>query len=144
MSRRRMNSVSYDTIAPNIADVDVEGSSVQVTWKCPATGREVAQSSASMSPDPSLVARVQASVKRSIASEAIYGAARVVAGLLGGAVGRVVSNAVYTAAGDIDAKLTAGVDYTASSRATAIADAFELVKDRFVWDAKQERFVARQ
>jgi hypothetical protein len=139
-----MTSVRYDTIASNIADVAVEGSSVQVTWKCAATGREVARSSASMSADPSLAARIQASVKRSIASEAVYGAARMVAGLLGGVAGRVVSNAVYTAAGDIDAKLTAGVDYTASSRAAAIADAFESVKDRFVWDAGQERFVARQ
>jgi hypothetical protein len=35
-----------------------------------------------MSADPSVAGRVQASVQRSIASEVIYGAARMVAGLL--------------------------------------------------------------
>ncbi|HEY2926787.1 hypothetical protein [Piscinibacter sp.] len=128
---------------PNIAHVDVNGSLVQVSWKCPVTGREVGQSSATMSADSALAARVQASVKRSIASEIIYGAARLVAGLLGGAAGRVVSNAAYTAASDIDAKVTAGVDYTSASREAAIVTAFESVKASFVWDDKEHRFVAR-
>jgi hypothetical protein len=96
-----------------------------------------------MSADSALAARVQASVKRSIASEIIYGAARLVAGLLGGAAGRVVSNAAYTAASDIDAKVTAGVDYTSASREAAIVTAFESVKASFVWDDKEHRFVAR-
>jgi hypothetical protein len=138
-----MDPVRYDAIVPNIAHVDVNGSLVQVSWKCPVTGREVGQSSATMSADSALAARVQASVKRSIASEIIYGAARLVAGLLGGAAGRVVSNAAYTAASDIDAKVTAGVDYTSASREAAIVTAFESVKASFVWDDKEHRFVAR-
>jgi len=138
-----MNTVRYDTIAANVAQVDVNGSQVDVRWKCPATGREVGRTSAWMSADPALASRVQANVKRSIANEIVYGAARMVAGLLGGAAGRVVSNAVYTAAGDIDAKLTAGVDYTSASREAAIVTAFESVKDQFTWDDKTGRFVAR-
>jgi hypothetical protein len=138
-----MDPVRYDAIVPNIAHVDVNGSLVQVSWKCPVTGREVGQSSATMSADSALAARVQASVKRSIASEIIYGAARLVAGLLGGAAGRVVSNAAYTAASEIDAKVTAGVDYTSASREAAIVTAFESVKASFVWDDKEHRFVAR-
>ena len=135
--------VAYDTIVPNIAYSNVDGAVVQVTWKCPVTGREVGQSTATMSADPSVASRVQASVKRSIASEIIYGAARMVAGLLGGAAGRVVSNAAYTAAADINTRVTATVDYTEASRRAAVATAFETVKGSFVWDDAQQRFLAR-
>lgn len=138
-----MNPIPYDTIAPNIAHVDVEGSLIQVRWKCPLTGRELGQSSANMSADPSVAARVQASVKRSIASEIIYGAARLISGVLGGAAGRVVSNAAYTAASDINQRVTAGSDYTEASRREAIVAAFESVKASFVWDEQQQKFVAR-
>ena len=96
-----------------------------------------------MTADPSVAGRVKASVKRSVASEIIYGAARLVAGLLGGAVGRVVSNAAYTAASDINSKLTAGSDYTEASRQAAIVTAFETVKPSFAWDEQRQRFVAR-
>ena len=138
-----MNPVLYDTIVPNIAQVDVNGDMVQVSWKCPLTGREVGQSTASMTADPSIAGKIQASVKRSIASEIIYGAARLVAGMLGGAVGRVVSNAAYTAAGDINSRVTAGSDYTEASRKAAIVTAFESVKPSFVWDELRQGFVAR-
>jgi hypothetical protein len=138
-----MNPLRYDTIVPNIAQVDVNGAQVQVRWKCPATGREVGQSTATMSADPSLASRVQANVKRSIASEVINGAARLLAGMLGGAAGRVISNAAYTAAGDINTRVTAGVDYTEASRQAAILAAFETVKPSFVWDEQQHRFVGR-
>lgn len=138
-----MVPVAYDTIVPNIAYSNVDGAVVQVTWKCPVTGREVGQSTATMSADPSVTSRVQASVKRSIASEIIYGAARMVAGLLGGAAGRVVSNAAYTAAADINTRVTATVDYTEASRRAAVVTAFETVKGSFVWDDAQQRFLAR-
>ena len=71
------------------------------------------------------------------------GAARVVAGLLGGAAGCVVGNAAYTAAGEINSSVTAGSDYTEASRKAAIVTAFELVKPSFVWDDQGQRFVAR-
>jgi hypothetical protein len=88
-----MNEISYDTIAPNIAQVSVDGAQVHVTWKCPVTGRQVGQSSGYMSADTSLAGRVGASVKRSIVSEIVYGISRFIAGLLGGTAGRVVSQA---------------------------------------------------
>jgi hypothetical protein len=138
-----MTPVRYDTIAANIAHVDVTNAQVHVHWKCPATGRDVGASTATMAADASVTGRVQSSVKRSIASEVIYGAARVIAGLIGGAAGRVVSNAAYTAAADINSKVTAGADYTDASRQTAIVTAFEAVKGSFVWDDQQQRFVAR-
>ena len=35
-----MNPIGYDMILANIAKVDVNGSQVEVTWTCAATGRE--------------------------------------------------------------------------------------------------------
>ena len=119
------------------------GSTVQVTWKCPVTGHEVGQSTATMIADPSVAGRVLASVKRSVASEVVYGAARFVASLLGGAAGRVVSNAAYTAAGDIDSRATARVDYSEASCQAAIVAAFDTMKPSFVWDEHRRQFVAR-
>jgi hypothetical protein len=96
-----------------------------------------------MSADSSLTSRVGASVKRSIASEVIYGAARVISSLIGGAAGRVISNATYTAAADINTRATSGVDYTEASRQAAIVVAFDAVKSSFTWDDARRQFVAR-
>jgi len=138
-----MDPVGYAAIEPNIARVETDGAQVQVFWKCPATGREIGQSSGTMSADVSLSNQVQASVKRSIASEIIYGAARIISSLLGGAAGRVVSNAAYTAANDINQRVTADVDYTDASRQAAVVTAFEAVKESFVWDDRRQQFVAK-
>ncbi len=135
-----MTPISYDVIAPNIANVAVEGAQVHVSWQCPVTRRALGTSSGTMTADPSVTARVGANVQRTVASELIYGAARLVSGLLGGAAGRVVSNAAYTAAADINAKTTSGVDYTESSRRAAIVIAFESVKSSFAWDEVRRQF----
>ena len=137
-----MNPISYDSIAPNIARVSVDGAQVQVSWKCPVTGRAIGTSTAAMTADPSLTSRVGASVKRSIASEVIYGATRLVSSLFGGAAGRVVSNAAYTVAADINASATSGVDYSEASRRAAIVAAFEAVRSSFAWDEARHQFVA--
>jgi hypothetical protein len=137
-----MNPISYDAIAPNIAQVSVTGAQVQVQWKCPRTGRVVGTSTATMAADPSLAGRVGASVKRNVASEVIYGAARALSGLLGGAAGRVLSNATYTAASDLNAKATSSVDYTEASRQAAIVAAFETVRSSFTWDDGRQQFVS--
>ena len=138
-----MTPISYDAIAPNIASVAVEGTQVHVSWQCPVTRRALGTSSGTMSADASVTARVGANVQRTIASEVIYGAARLISGLLGGVAGRVVSNAAYTAAADINAKTTSGVDYTEASRQAAIVSAFDSVKSSFAWDEVRKQFVAR-
>jgi hypothetical protein len=138
-----MNAVTYETLVANIAHVAVEGTSVRVTWTCPATGRAMGESTATMSPDATVGGRVRASVKRSIAGEIINSSARFLASLLPGAAGRVLNNAVYTAAADINAKATSGVDYSEATRRAAIVGAFESVRPNFVWDEPKQRFVAR-
>ncbi|MBI3790260.1 MAG: hypothetical protein HY275_05220 [Gemmatimonadetes bacterium] len=136
-----MNPISYDTIAPNIDQVNVTDAQVEVRWKCPSTGRIIGTSTATMAADASMAGRVGASVKRSIASEVIYGVARLISGMLGGAIGRVVDNAVNTAAADLNASATSGVDYTEASRRAAIVVAFESVRSCFAWDDTRQQFV---
>ena len=137
-----MSAITYDSIEDNIEQVSVDGGVVNVRWKCPASGRRIGSSTASMTADQSITSRVGASVKRSIASEMIYGAARIVSGLIGGAAGRVISNAVYTAANDINTRAVAGVDYSEASRREAIVLAFEAVKSNFEWNDSRRQFVA--
>ena len=137
-----MSAITYDSIVDNIDQVSVDGNVVNVSWKCPVSGRRIGSSTASMTADPSITSRVGASVKRSIASELIYGAARIVSGLIGGAPGRVISNAVYTAANDINTRAIASVDYSEASRREAIVLAFEDVKSNFAWNDSRRQFVA--
>jgi hypothetical protein len=136
-----MNPITYDAIEPNIDQVTVTNAQVEVRWKCPRTARIVGTSTATMAADPSMVGRMGASVKRSVASELIYGAARLVSGMLGGALGRVVNNAVYTAASDLNTRATSGVDYTETSRQAAVVAAFESVRSSFAWDDARQQFV---
>jgi hypothetical protein len=138
-----MESTTYERVAANVAQVDVDGGTVRVSWKCPATGRAVGESTASMQPDASVTGRVRASVKRGVVAEVIYGAARFLAGRIGGAAGRVVNDAVYTAASDLNSKASAGSEYTEASRRAAIVSAFETVKEQFAWDAPTGRYIAR-
>jgi hypothetical protein len=65
-----------------------------------------------------------------------------VSGLIGGAAGRVISNAVYTAANDINTRAVANVDYSEASRREAIVLAFDTVKSSFEWNDKRRQFVA--
>jgi len=135
--------MAYETVAANVAQVDVDGATVRVSWKCPATGRIVGESTASMQADASVTGRVRANVRRNIVSEVIFGAARFLAGRIGGAAGRVVNDAVYTAASDLDYKASAGSEYTEASRRAAVVVAFETVKDQFAWDPPTQRYIAR-
>ena len=137
-----MDPITYDTLVANIARVDVDGATVRVRWICPASGRAMGESTSYMAADDSVTGRVRASVKRSVASEVIYGAARLLGSILPGAAGRVLNNAVYTAAADINTKATRGVDYSEANRRAAIVTAFEEVRPAFKWDASSGRFVA--
>ena len=136
-------SIRYETIEPNIAQVEVQGGQVRVQWKCAATGRAMGESGAWMAADPSTGTRLKASVQRSVVSELVYGAARMASSWLGGAAGRIVSNAVYTAASDVHRRATANADFSDASRRDAVVAAFAAVQPGFVWDDAAQRFVAR-
>jgi hypothetical protein len=138
-----MQPISYDAVAPNIADVRVSGATVTVTWKDAQTGRQVGESSATMSADDSMAGRVKSSMKRSIVSEVTTGAARFLGNLLGGAAGRVVNNVAWTTASDVRSRADASLEYTEASRRAAIVAAFASVEPSFSWNEQAGRFEAR-
>jgi hypothetical protein len=136
--------IRYEALVANIAAVEVQGSEVKVRWKCAQSGQAMGESRAWMAADTSMGSRVGANVKRGIAYEIIFGIARALSNVVGGAAGRVVSGAVNTAANEINTRVTAGVDYSEASRRDAIIAAFESVRGAFEWDEQRGGFVARK
>jgi hypothetical protein len=135
--------VTYERIAASIAAVTVHGAEVRVHWKNPLTGAPMGESSALMSVDMSLAARVKAQAKRSVVQEIAAAFMRALSGALGGSAGRIVRDMAYTASHDLQSRALAGVNYTESTRREAVVRAFAAVQDRFTWDASGRRFVAR-
>lgn len=138
-----MPAIDYDTIAPNVASVSVQGPQVRVTWKDPVSGAPMGESSATMSVDASVGGRVQESVKRSVVNEIASSALRFVSGLVGGSVGRVVTNAAYSASSELQSRALSGAGYTDASRREAVVRAFASVQNYFVWDEGAGRFVSK-
>jgi hypothetical protein len=138
-----MSQIEYDTIAQNIANVQVDGSNVRVTWRDPDTGRVVGESAANMSADYSMGGKVQSSIKRSIVSEVSSSAARFLGGLLGGSAGRVVRDAAHTVSSDVQSRASSAAQYTEASKRAAIVNAFASVQSNFTWNHERQRFEAR-
>lgn len=135
--------VTYERIAASIAAVTVHGAEVRVHWKNPLTGAPMGESSAMMSVDTSLAARVKAQAKRSVVQEIAAAFMRALTGALGGSAGRIVRDMAYTASHDLQTRALAGVNYTESTRREAVVRAFAAVQDRFTWEASSRRFVVR-
>lgn len=135
--------VTYERIAASIAAVTVHGAQVRVHWKNPLTGAPMGESSALMTVDTSLAARVKAQAKRSVVQEIAAAFMRAVSGALGGSAGRIVRDMAYTASHDLQSRALAGVNYTESTRREAVVRAFAAVQERFTWDASSRRFIAR-
>ena len=66
-----MPHVNYDNIEPNIAEVDIEGATVNVKWKCPVSGRVVGESSAGMSPVATTAKKATNAAKKALLFEAL-------------------------------------------------------------------------
>lgn len=135
--------VTYERIAASIAAVTVHGAEVRVHWKNPLTGAPMGESSALMSVDTSLAARVKAQAKRSVVQEIAAAFMRALSGALGGSAGRIVRDMAYTASHDLQSRALVGVNYTESTRREAVVRAFAAVQDRFTWEASSRRFIVR-
>ncbi len=137
-----MRAPSYDDIEPLIADSKIDGSTIEVSFRCPVTQTEVpSQGTMRAGRDVSSVA--QRSVKRSLSQSlrrAVFSAIRgaLGSGLLGRA-GQDVARSVLTDATD-------KMNHTHSSgeKQAALLEAFEQVQSQFVWDAKSSRWVAAE
>lgn len=136
-----MATVTYDQIEPNIAEVDTEGPTVKVVWKCPISGEVVGKSNATMTVDPT-VTQIKTGVARTFVMSGVPAIVQSIARAFGfGSLGMRVTQAVVTPASySVAGKMTA-VKYTDAMRRKAVVAAFAAVEKQFRWDEDRGMFV---
>jgi hypothetical protein len=134
--------ITYERIAANVASTRIDGSKVEVHWRCAASNQPMGHSEAYMAPDHSLQNEVTSSLKRSVVREIGYGITRFFGNLLGGGAGRVLHDASSTATSRVSTGVSTAAQYTEKSKKDAIVQAFKQVRDRFRWDEGRQQFVA--
>ena len=134
--------VTYDLIESNIAELDGQGDRVEVTWKCPLSGKIVDSSTATMKGggDP-MANEVKSVVSRTLIAEAIRVVTETIAHSVGGLTGRVAQAAAYPTQQGLSTKAMAP-KYTEAMRRKAIVEAFKEVQAKFRWDEDRGQYVA--
>jgi hypothetical protein len=139
-----MKPVSYDQIEPNIAEVDVQGDSVVVTWKCPVTGATVGQSGAAMEFNATEQI-VKRGVARSLQMSFLDNVMSKVGLLFGSnSIGYQVAKAVSAPLASNAANQFSKVRYTDAMRRKATVAAFNAVSKKFAWDEDRGQYVAKK
>ena len=138
-----MPKVQYDTIEPNVADIDVQADQVEVTWKCPVSGKVVGNSVARMKND----AGAASNITKQVASSAVL---NVVGSLLPqamrlfGPLGGQVAATALNETGNVVRGQVTKTRYSAQAEHAAIVEAFEQVREKlFVWNDDRELYVAK-
>jgi hypothetical protein len=135
-----MQPVTYDTIEPNIAEIDAQGDQVYVSWKCPSTGAIVGKTRGVMVPD-AMTTGVQKAVVRTAIGQILNKIVAAIGQTMGGFSGQVASAAVAPAAAGLISKASA-TRYTEGMRRKAVIQAFDGIKSKFHWDEDRGQFVA--
>jgi len=131
-----MAEVTYDQLKNNIAEEEVNGSTVTVTFKCPVT-EKLYHAVATMRPEKG----VAANVKKQAKNELLYAARRGLRGLLRGVLG---GGRVGYAAGNAAARSVpqaGSPTFGRASREAAVVEAFEAVAPELAWDDARKAFV---
>ena len=136
-----MPNVDYDTIEPNIAEVDVAGANVSVKWKCPVSGRVVCESNAAMKPTASTTANASRSVKRTVLNEMIMGFNKFIKSMFGSSAGKVSAAATAALRQGAEKQISKPTFNTATEH-EAVVNAFRQVEKKFKWDEDRELFIA--
>lgn len=135
-----MADVTYDSIAPLVHRSSTEGTTLQVSFKCPVSEAEV-QSQATLRRGKGVKDVAMSSAKRGLMASlrrSVMGAVR--AALGHGLLGRVGQDVARSVLSDADQKVRE--HFTEDEKQAATVDAFERVKSEFVWDPKGQRFVS--
>lgn len=136
-----MPDISWDNVQPLVADSQVSGRSVRVTFRCPVSGRNM-PASGSVPPDTSITGRVASQAKRSFFNELRWAVSRSIRSALGyNFLGRIAADVV---GGAVDAAVRgspASSGLSEAERQRAIVEAFRAVQGRFVWDGTRGRWI---
>jgi hypothetical protein len=136
-----MSKVTYDNIEPNIAEVDVNGANVKVTWKCPVSGRIVGDSQADMKAAGGTTRAARTHVQRTLLAEAVTAFNRFIQSLFGTTAGKVAVAASGAVRTGVEQSMAKPV-YTPAAEHEAVVAAFRQVEGKFRWDEDRELFVA--
>jgi hypothetical protein len=136
-----MLKTTFDMIEPNVAETDVRGDTVIVTWKCPVSGKIVGKSEAIMQPGTSTARDISRAAQRSMLDAAIGAFVGFMGRTFGSLAGQVAGAAAFPAKTGAVQKIGRPV-YDKASENAATLSAFDHVKDQFRWDENRELFVA--
>src|SRR4051794_8604443 len=92
-----MSKTTFDMIEPNVAESEVDGANICVTWKCPVSGKIVGKSEAPMQAAASTTRNMSQAVQRSLLDAALAGFVRFIGSTFGGLAGQVAGSAAYPA-----------------------------------------------
>ena len=141
-----MPEVTYDAIKPLIAKEELQGSTMNCTFKCPVSGTSV-DSTATVQVNRSVArnvaGEVKQSVKRSLFWQLQMALSRFIGRLLGGGTGGYIAQqAAYSATAGVGRSTMTSSSYTSAEKRAAVVAAFQQVADRFTWDEAAKRWVA--
>jgi hypothetical protein len=136
-----MLKTTFDMIEPNVAETDVDGANLIVTWKCPVSGKIVGKSEAAMQGASSTARDISRAAQRTLADTFIQAVVSFIGSTFGSLAGRVAGSTSYAAKAGAMKEIARPV-YTQASQNAAALVAFEQVKDKFRWDENRELFVA--
>jgi uncharacterized tellurite resistance protein B-like protein len=137
-----MPEVTYENIQANLVSAKQDGSSMRCSFKCPVSG-ETVESSGGIQKGRGLGDMARHSVKRNLFSQVRWGIARAIRSALGyGLAGRVAGDVAGTAVGN--AMNQHATSFSEEEKKVAVVQAFENIQSRFVWDAKNDRWMSAQ
>ncbi len=137
-----MSDLTYDDIAPLIADQKQDTNVLAVTFRCPQTGREVTADALLESSD-GVGSSVRDAVKREASWNVFSLVARWISRLFGGGIAGSMAGSI---GGDIayDQVSERGEHiYSKKQKQAAALRAFESVRDQFVFDEASKQWLAR-
>lgn len=135
-----MSEVTYEAIAPMIQEASAQGTTYNVTFRCPLSEATVS-SQAALRRGAGVKDVAVGSAKKSLMyslRRSVLGAVRSVLGH--GVLGRVGQDVARSMLSDAEQK--ANEHFTEDEKQAAAVEAFERVKGEFVWDPKGQRFVS--
>lgn len=139
-----MSDLSYETVAPLIAQQQQAGRNVRFVFRCPVSNTTV-QASYSFQQDPGMGAKVSAAAQRSMWYEVRRQVGYAIRGALGynmfGRMASDMANAAMTA-GQSGRNMAA--KYSDEELQIAAVEAFRSVAAQFAWDNKAGRWVSRK
>jgi tellurite resistance protein len=132
-----MPELTYDLVAPLVAQTDVSSNYVQVVFQCPVS-HELIKSSASAT--ESQGSAMKKEVKRSLWRNIRWSLGRMMYNVFGYGVGGAVGSTLVESVGS--AGEASGYQPNEEEVKRAVMDAFQAVGNRFAWDESNQRFVS--